>query len=128
MAREIDPSAAVDDPAYDELARWMLRSGAVFSSVSGHSRQFAAGGRGLFATKRIRKGQEILRIPAECWVSHRSVLKASGAAHIIRDDPVVRGIVRDDNTWAVIIGMLYERANEYSPWLPYMRFMRRQVR
>ena len=71
-------------------------------------------------------GEEILRIPAECWLSHRSVLKASGAAHIIRDDDVVKRIVKEDVTWAVIIGLMYERTNEYSPWLPYMRFMRRQ--
>lgn len=57
MARQIDPRVAKEDPAYDELARWMLRSGAEFASVSGHSRQFTAGGRGLFATKPIQKGQ-----------------------------------------------------------------------
>ena len=39
---------------------------------------------------------------------------------------MVKKLVSEDDSWAVIIGMLYERSNEYSPWLPYMRFMRRQ--
>mmetsp|Transcript_35759 Transcript_35759/g.93523 ORF Transcript_35759/g.93523 Transcript_35759/m.93523 type:complete len:498 (+) Transcript_35759:144-1637(+) len=126
LSRAIDPRVAAEDPAYDELARWMLRSGAEFSAVSGHSRRFAAGGRGLFATEAIKSGSVILRIPAECWFSHRQVLRASAVSHVILDDAVVKKLVKEDQSWAVIIGLLYERTNEFSPWLPYMRFMRRQ--
>lgn len=67
-----------------------------------------------------------MRIPSECWFSHRSVLRSSAVAHVLQDDSTVKQIIKEDMSWAVIIGLLYERTNEYSPWLPYMRFMRRQ--
>ena len=67
-----------------------------------------------------------MRIPSELWFSHRSVLRASAVARVLLDDPVVKKLIEEDQAWAVIIGLLYERTNEYSPWLPYMRFMRRQ--
>lgn len=74
----------------------------------------------------VLAGETVLKIPSECWFSHRSVLRSSAVAHIIQDDSVVKQLIDEDQSWAVIIGLTYERTNEYSPWLPYMRFMRRQ--
>ena len=65
MADQLDPAVAAEDPAYYELGRWMLRAGAKFDAVSGHSRRFAAGGRGLFATKTIREGRCTMSFPRQ---------------------------------------------------------------
>lgn len=115
-----------DDKPYEDLIKWLKKSGADFGSVSGHARALAGGGRGLFATKAIAEGDEIIRIPAECWISHRSILRSSPCAHVLREDPVVHGLIQEDQTWAVVIGLEYERHNPYSQWLEYLHFMRRQ--
>jgi len=115
-----------DDPEYDALVKWLLKSGAEFPFVSGHKRAHAGGGRGLFATKDLTEGEVVIKIPAECWLSHRSILRASTAAHVLREDPVVKALIEEDETWSVVIGMEYERHNEYSPWKEYLHFMRKQ--
>lgn len=67
-----------------------------------------------------------MRIPGECWFSHRSVTKQSAVAHVLREDAVASDMIANDQSWAVIIGMEFERYNPYSFWKPYLHFMRRQ--
>eukprot|EP00040_Diaphanoeca_grandis_P019155 m.100937 g.100937 ORF g.100937 m.100937 type:complete len:474 (+) comp27290_c0_seq1:97-1518(+) len=115
-----------DDKPYDDLVKWLHKSGAEFPHVSGHSRALAGGGRGLFATKEIKVGEPLIKIPAECWISHRSILRASTCAHVLREDEIVKELINEDETWSVVIGLEYERHNPYSPWKEYIHFMRRQ--
>ena len=60
-------------------------------------------GRGLFAQRRLAKGEVIIRIPAECWISHRSILRSSTAAHVLREDEVLQAVIAEEQTWAMVI-------------------------
>ena len=62
-------------------------------------------GRGLFAQRHITQGEVIMRIPAECWISHRSILRSSTAAHVLREDKVLQAVIAEEQTWAMVIGM-----------------------
>lgn len=72
------------DVQYDKLVEWLKKEGAEFDGVSGSARGHVGGGRRLVATRDAKEGDTIIRMPAELWLSHRSILKSSGIAHVIR--------------------------------------------
>ena len=59
----------------------------------------------LRSEPRLTQGEVIIRIPAECWISHRSILRSSTAAHVLREDEVLQAVIAEEQTWAMVIGM-----------------------
>eukprot|EP00729_Bicosta_minor_P018010 gene18010-29569_t len=114
------------DPEYDALREWLVSGGVEFSKVSGHKRALAGGGRGLFATADAKKGDDLIVVPSQFWISQRSVMHQSAIAHVLRDDKYVWDKLAEDQTWVVVMGLEWERSNPYSPWKPYVDFMRKQ--
>ena len=114
------------DGRYAALKQWLHTGGATFDGVElQHS---GRGGLSIFTTTTVTApGSVIVSVPAELWLSQRTIQKTSGIAGLLRTDPKLKALVSSDNTWITILGLEFEMHNEFSPWTPYLASMDRSA-
>ena len=108
--------AAVSDAEAERLASWVLEAGGTINGVS-YAAVGAGGGRGIVATRALRKGELLISVPSSLWFSTTNIMERSAASHIFRDPKVVLhcGPPEAGDLWMLILALEAERFQAASP-------------
>eukprot|EP00040_Diaphanoeca_grandis_P007247 m.40205 g.40205 ORF g.40205 m.40205 type:complete len:518 (+) comp18412_c0_seq1:273-1826(+) len=114
-----DCKVSPNNSLHNNMVEWLLKGGVLINGISGQSSK-AGGGRGLFATKELKKNELLFTLPKNFWFTEETVATGSAIATVLEGDEYIKSICPKGDSWALILALEYERHNRFSPWRPYL--------